>query len=75
MVYQFNDSEKFRANMMFVFGIACMSPPGFAVHDFIVNENLPSFNDILLIVVLFTVGFLLVSFAYSIMYLKDKQNV
>ena len=71
---RFNDSEKFRANMMLLFGIALMSPVSLILSDFIVNEERPRIDEVYVLLPLFVIGFLLTVFAYSIMYIKDKND-
>ena len=74
MSYKFDDSEKFRANVYLLVGVACFGPVGTILNDYIVNENTPSDIDSLIALFLVVVGFLTVARAYSIMYEKDLWN-
>ena len=75
MAYQFDDSEKFRANMMLIFGLGFMSPSGIAFNSYIANGDIPSKINLFILLLFFVVGYLLVNYAYSIIYIKDLKDV
>jgi hypothetical protein len=74
MAYKYSDSEKFRANVFFVSGMAFCAPLGNNVIFISSTSNLPKFEGVALSIVLFLFGFYLVCKSYDIVFKKDNFN-
>ena len=74
VAYKYNDSEKFRANMFMLSGFGFCSPCGASIFEYLVHGNDIALYRFLLSSILFTLGFFIMVYSYSMMFEKDEQN-
>ncbi len=74
MGYKYSESEKFRANMFFISGLAFCTPLGVNVINVCQIFRIESFIGFLISLALFLVGFYLIGKSYDIILKKDMKN-
>ena len=74
MAFKYSESEKFRANMFFAYGIALCTPFGMNVVYMCQMSQMPKIHGLLISIALFMVGFSLTQIAFNIMLENDERS-